>query len=714
MVGDKETFLQSLLSQMTLEEKIGQLTQLSVSGQWDDALLEKVRSGQVGSLIMAQTALAGSENPAPVPRDIYDALQSAAMKESRLGIPLLFGRDIIHGHHTVLPIPLGMAASFDDALVTTCYRDVALQAANDGVHWAFAPMLDCSADPRWGRCIESPGEDPYLGSRMGAAIVQGFQSDDMSREDSLAACAKHFIGYSASEGGRDYAHTEISEYTLRNRYLPAFKAAIKSGVQTVMNSFNTISGQPTTSSRYLLTQVLKEELGFPGFVVSDWGAIPQLMNQGVAADRRQAAQMAFTAGVDMDMATRCYTDHLAELVESGLVDMAMVDAAVYRVLRVKMNLGLWEHPYMPRLSMDKASQDARARVLAANSMVLLKNNGVLPLAKDRTVALIGPMVWASESLLGSWTLDGHPEDVVSMVDALCAEIGEARVFSTHSPLSDEQLLLAGQSDVVVLALGESHLVTGEANSLADITVPAEQVALAAKAKALGKPVVAVMCFGRPVVMTELEPYCDAILYAWHPGTQAGGALADILVGNVTPSGKLPITMPRHMGQIPLYYNAYPNARSINEYYGETAIHGSYLDESGAPLYPFGYGLSYTTFSVEKISLESSRISVEQLRQGGSITVTVRVTNRGQYDGREVVQVYVRDPVASMARPLRELRGYEGVYIPAGESRDVTFVLDFDTFAFYNGENQYVVEPGDFTLFIGTDCLAPACGNITVV
>lgn len=710
---DNETFLQSLLLQMTLEEKIGQLTQLSVSGKWDETLMEKVRKGQVGSLIMAQTALAGSENPAPVPREIYDALQAAATKESRLGIPLLCGRDIIHGHHTVLPIPLGMAASFDDALVTACYRDVATQAANDGVHWAFAPMLDCSADPRWGRCIESPGEDPYLGGRMGAAIVQGFQGDNLSREDTLAACAKHYIGYGASEGGRDYAPTEISEYTLRNRYLPAFKAAIQSGVRTVMNSFNTISGQPVTSSRYLLTQVLKEELGFDGFVVSDWGAIPQLINQGVAADRCQAAQMAFTAGVDMDMATRCYTDHLAELVESGAVDIAAVDEAVYRVLRVKMDLGLWEHPFMPRLSMDRAAQDTRARALAANSMVLLKNNGALPLSRDKTVAMIGPMVWETESLLGSWTLDGNPADVVLPVDALRRELGAERVLSTHSALPDEQLFLCRKADVVVLALGESHLVTGEAKSLADIHVPAEQVALAAGAKALGKPVVAVMHFGRPVVMTALEPYCDAILYAWHPGTQAGGALADILLGKVTPSGKLPMTMPRHVGQISLYYNAYPNSRVINEYYGETAIYGNYLDESGAPLYPFGFGLSYTTFAIENISLERNRISVEELRQGGHITVTVRIANRGECDGREVVQLYVRDPVASMSRPLRELRRYEGVYIPAGESRDVIFLLNFDTFAFYNGEREYVVEPGEFTLFIGSDCLAPACGIITV-
>ena len=696
-----EERIENLLKKMTLQEKIGQLNQVSGTANTEN-LPEQIKSGKVGSLILAGTCLAGSEEGQLDGIKNFNELQRIAVEESRLGIPMIFGRDVIHGHHTVFPVPLAFACSFNDELVKTAYRDIAREAALDSIHWTFTPMLDTSRDPRWGRCVEGPGEDPYLGSRMASAMVEGIQGEDLSSEDSIAACAKHYIGYGASEAGRDYHHTEISEPALHNYYLPAFRAAVKSGVQTVMNSFNEINGQPVASSKHLLTDVLRGELGFDGFVISDWCAIKQLIDHGVAADDKQAAELALNAGLDMDMIDECYIRFAQELVEEGKVSVEAIDTAVRNILRVKFRLGLFEHPYAPEYEIDEQLHKSHSRDLACESMVLLKNkNNALPLKKDERVALVGPMSEMQESLLGTWCLDGDIDNVVSVFDGM-KRIGGGNVVSHHKWLADRQLINPGDHDTYVICLGESRYMSGENNCLSDISVPDYQIEFARRARTEGKKVIAVLCFARPVALQNLEPYCDAILYAWHSGQETGNAVADILYGNVNPSGKLAMTFPRVTGQIPIYYNYLRAARPCNEYYAQGR---SYHDLPAGPMYPFGYGLSYSEFSINNLSVDRRNITLSQLESGEAFTVSADISNIGEYDGKQTVQLYVYDEVSSVVRPLRELKGYQKINIKSKDTKTVKFSVGFKELSFFNAEIEEVVQPGKFRLYLGFDCLA---------
>ncbi len=709
-----EQRIDELLSQMTLAEKIGQMNQIQAPLSPDETVFQMLREGKIGSFIMATTAHAGNDVTDNANANLLRELQRVAVEESRLGIPVIYGRDVIHGHNTVLPIPLATAASFDDALVTKCYRHVAREAARDGVQWTFAPMLDTSRDPRWGRCIESAGEDPYLASRMAKAVVNGFQGDDLTAEDSIAACAKHYIGYGASEGGRDYHRTEISDYTLRNYYVPPFRAAVEAGVQTVMSSFNEISGQPVTSSRYLLHDLLKEELGFDGFIISDWDAISQLTLQGVAEDAKRAAELACNASLDMDMVDKCYIQHLEALVQEGRVDIAVIDEAVRRILRVKFRLGLFEKPYIPAYQVDQAAHAEDARALAAASMVLLKNrNNVLPLSRDGKIALIGDMVFDKENMLGSWCLDGRPQDVTSIHEGMSEYLPAGHLLSTTSQRMDDQLFASKRADVTVVCIGESRRVTGEANSVAHLEVGAREIELVKRARMFGKPVVAVLTYGRPVALEELEPYCDAILYAWHAGTEAGGAIADILFGKVNPSAKLPMTLPRVTGQVPLYYNAAPPSRYVNGYYDKCPLGTNYHDCDGSPMYPFGYGLGYATCEMQDMTIDETEKTISDLEGGDEFRITFTLSNLSDIAGDEVVQVYVRDMVASMTRPKRELKGYRKVHLDAHEKTTVTLTLDYKSLGFYNAHGVFVVEPGSFEIYVGRDCYADKAFTVSV-
>ncbi len=711
---DIETKIEELLSQMTLKEKIGQLNQIQAPLSPDETIFQMLREGKIGSFIMANTAHAGNDAADHATAELLHELQRVAVEESRLGIPIIYGRDVIHGHNTVLPIPLAMAASFDDELIKTCYRQVAEEAAHDGVQWTFTPMLDTSRDPRWGRCIESAGEDPYRASGMARAVVEGFQGDDLAAEDSIAACAKHYIGYGASEGGRDYHRTEISDYTLRNYYLPPFRAAVESGVQTVMSSFNEISGQPVSSSRYLMYDVLKKELGFDGFIISDWHAILQLIRQGVACDEKHAAELAINAGLDMDMVDKCYIHHLEELVETGRVDIATIDESVRRVLRVKFRLGLFEKPYIPEYRIDYAAHAASARALAAASMVLLKNKDhILPLSTDTKVALVGDMAEDRENLLGSWCLDGRPEDVTDIRKGMAEYLPAGKLLFTASHQADDQIIACASADVAVVCIGESRKVTGEANSVARIEVGDRELDLVKRVKQAGKRVIAVLCYGRPVALEALEPYCDAMLYAWHAGTEAGGAVADILFGKINPSAKLPMTMPRATGQIPIYYNASSPARYVNGYYDHIPYGVVYHDCDSSPMYPFGYGLGYANFEMSNIAVDRSEITEQELEDGDAFAVTLTLKNTSDIAGCEVVQLYIRDTVASMTRSVRELKGYQKVFVPAGGETKVNFTLGYRELGFYNGQGNFTAEPGEFQIFIGNDCYAERAFTVNV-
>ena len=711
-----EEKISALIDKMTLREKIGQLNMIPSPSAADEDIFEMLRRGEIGSFIMSSTAHAYSEDSVSADEALINEMHRIAVEESRLGIPVMFGRDVIHGHYTVLPVPLALAASFDFDAVRRCFRDVAREAARDGVQWAFTPMLDLARDPRWGRVMEGAGEDPYVGGLLAQAVVKGLQGDDSSDEQSVAACAKHYIGYGASEGGRDYHKTEITDYTLRNFYLPAFRSAVESGVLTVMNSFNEIGGQPTGSSRYLLTDVLKDELGFDGFVVSDWFSVEQLVNQGVAEDRAEASALSITAGVDMDMSDKCYIDNLEALAESGRVEEAAIDEAVRRVLRVKFALGLFEHPYVPVYKQDRAAHAERARALAAGCIVLLKNEGgVLPLSKNTRVALMGPMANEKNSLLGNWCLDGDPDDVISIAEGIKSKMAEGGVVNgSNTALWDEQLLHLQWSDVAVICIGESRYMSGEAASLAELEISDADVMLAERAKSRGTPVVAVICCGRPRALEKLEKYCDAILYAWHGGSTAGGAIADVLFGDVNPSAKLPITMPRKTGQVPIYYNVPSSGRHVNGYYGEREFEQNYLDCDCTPLYPFGYGLSYSEFEISDLSVSCKNIEYNALKNGKNVNVSVKVKNVSGRDGAEVVQLYIRDRVASMTRPLRELRGVKKVFVRAGETETADFEIDFRALGFYGADKKFDVEKGRFEIYVGNSCYADLAAGIEVI
>lgn len=708
---DIEKRITELLGKMSVKEKIGQLNQISSPLKPDEEIFKKIRRGEIGSFLMATTALAGNDDSDSANEDLINEMQRVAVEESPNGIPIIFGRDVIHGHNTVFPIPLAMAASFNTELIEKCYRDTAKEAARDGVQWSFTPMLDVSRDPRWGRCVEGPGEDPFLGSELAKAVVKGFQGDDLSRPENLVACAKHYIGYGASEGGRDYHHTEITDNSLRNYYLKAFRSAVDSGVQTVMNSFNEIGGQPTVSSHYLLTEILRDELGFDGFVVADYNAVIQQIAEGTAYDEKDASEKALSAGIDMDMVDECYINTLESSIENGDISTEILDEAVRRILRVKLRAGLFDNPYIPKIKIDKSAHAEDARNLAGESVVLLKNNNnILPLSKNAKLAFIGPMIREKATQLGSWSLDGKPLDVVSIIDGSNSKIEGGRIFCTDNGLHDEQIMNIKNSEIAVIAIGESRRITGEYNSVANIEVAEEYVDIARRAKSAGKPVVAVLCYGRPVALKKLEPYCDAILYCWHLGTQAGNAIADVLFGDVNPSGKLPMTLPLCTGQIPIYYNAPRSTHDVNGYYGQGY---SYRDCDCKPMYPFGFGLSFTTFKISDLKVSCNEIALEELKDGGNLKVLVTVQNTGNYDGKEVIQMYICDKVATFARPIRELKGYKKIPLKKGEAQNVTFEIGFEELSFYIGK-EILVEKGEFEVYIGNNCYADNVVNIKVV
>ncbi len=693
---------EDLLGRMSLEEKAGQLNQWYNLGPDH---YEQVRKGEIGSGLLANSSTAGNDRQERVFAKAINEIQKIAVTESRLGIPLIFGRDVIHGYRTVAPIPLGMAATWAPDLIEASNTIAAREARADGIHWGFSPMLDIARDPRWGRVAESFGEDPFLAGKLAAAAVHGFQGNvqnaipDRFAGDRIAACAKHFVGYSAAEGGRDYNTTEITARTLHNIYLAPFRAAIQAGCATVMSAFHDIGGIPLSAHHYLLSDVLKNQWGFAGLIVSDWGAVAELTNHGVAADRAHAAELACNAGVDMDMCSMTFVQNLANLVRSGRVSEARLNDAVRRVLHLKFSLGLFENPYAdPEASravhLAPASL-ATMREVAASSMVLLKNNGILPLGSDNiTLCLSGPLADERQALLGCWTPDGQAEEVTTLKEALAARLGPQGQLH-HCALADDAVKMARASDVLILALGESAGRSGEDNCTTTIDLPPGQEAFVEAARRMQIPIVAVVFGGRALNLTRVTDWADAVLFAWHPGTAGALGVADILFGDVNPSGRLPVTFPRSTGQIPLYYNHPPTGRPMA---ANDRRHSRYVDSLDSPLFPFGFGLSYTTFAYSNLRASSAP-------QGAGITVSVEVANTGERAGTTVAQCYVRDCVAAAARPVRELKGFERVSLAAGEKKTIVFHLGPQELSYLDDRGTAVLEPGRFQIWVGEDSTA---------
>ena len=688
--------IEKIISQMTLEEKIGQLTQEIMTNERMSELECMAENGELGSCILANSAFAGNTEQEVFLISKLNELQKVAVEKSRFGIPIIYGRDIIHGSRTIFPIPLAQAATWDYELIKEAASIMACEASYTGIHWTFAPMLDICCDPRWGRIIECPGEDPFLGQMYARASVDGIQGEDMSADGKLAACAKHFIGYGASQAGRDKDPTEWSDYTLRNRALPAFKEAINSGVATVMSAFNEVSGEPVTASRYYLTEILKEELAFDGFVISDWNAIQRLECQGVSDNDEHSAILAINAGVDMDMVDGLYKNYLKKAVDKGLVSIETIDEAVKRILRIKFKLGLFDNPYNKEESINKfMTKDyiEKAKEVSEHSMVLLKNNGILPLSKETKVILSGPMAEEKGSLLGSWYAGGRDIDVVSLAEGICKVNGEEYTFVCSNDSKDKYELI-NMSDICVVALGEDREMTGEGRTMPNIEISQSQVAYVKKAKEAGKKVIAVIFAGRPLAITEILPYCDAILWAWHGGTMCGIAAAEIIFGDFNPCGKLPITIPRCTGQIPICYNHNRNELVLSGYYNNEPYIST--TELSNPLYVFGYGLSYTTFKYCNFDYKFNS-------NEGVVEVEFDIENIGKHDGYEIAQCYVSDLVASMSRPIKELKAFEKVFVEKGKKKHVKFVLDKDKLSFYNNRAQFIFEEGNFKIEVGKSC-----------
>lgn len=703
----KQDSVEEILGKMTLKEKLGQCTQKMLSKKNFNELLEEVKEGKIGSFILAQTAFAGHDEAEVISISDLNILQKAAMDS--LGIPLIYGKDVIHGFKTTMPVPLAQAATWDYDIIKKCCSVMAQEASNT-IHWTFAPMMDICHDPRWGRIVEGPGEDPYLGAMYARASISGIQGEDMSQPGKIAACAKHFIGYGNAEGGRDYNRTEISDYLLYNLYLPTFRAAIECNVATVMSSFNDINSEPVACSRHYLREILKEKEGFEGFVIADWGSIDRVRKFGVAEDNKHAAELCMNAGLDMDMVTDYYNLYGEKLVAEGKLSMDTIDDAVRRILKIKKDLSLFEKPYFNEEVQNAARPESREIALnaAVNSIILLENkNNILPLSKDEPVAVVGPMANEKRSVLGTWIVREHADDAVSLVEGIEKCIGKDSVFSSTIPALDYIYQLEHNADVVIAALGEGNYSEGECSCLTNVAIPDYQVDICKEAWHKGKHVVAVIFSGRPMILTELVPYCDAILYAWHPGIESGEAVAKLLFGDAVPSGKLPVTFPRAQGQIPLYYNTTNACTYAHEYYGvDLAQSGmpNYWDCPGSPLYPFGYGMSYTTFEYGDINIENDSISLSELDEGKKLKISVDVTNTGEYDASEIVQCYVCDLKSSLLRPVRELKGFEKRYIKKGETVSIILELGMKELGFYNKDLKFTVEPGEFMIYVGKDSL----------
>ena len=687
-----EKRIDDLISRMTLEEKVLQLNQYTLGRNNNvNNVGEEVKKvpSEIGSLIYFDI------NP-----ELRNSMQKKAMEESRLGIPIIFGYDAIHGFRTIYPISLGQACSWNPGLVEQACAVSAQEARMSGVDWTFSPMIDVARDPRWGRVAEGYGEDPYTNGVFAAASVRGYQGDDMSAENRMAACLKHYVGYGASEAGRDYVYTEISAQTLWDTYLLPYEMGVKAGAPTLMSSFNDISGVPGSANPYIMTEILKKRWKHDGFIVSDWGAVEQLKNQGLAATKKDAARYAFNAGLEMDMMSHAYDRYLKELVEEGKVTMAQVDESVRRVLRVKFRLGLFERPYTPVTNEKdrffRPQSMAVAAQLAAESMVLLKNdNQILPLTNKKKIAVVGPMAKNGWDLLGSWCGHGKDTDVEMLYDGLTAEFGgdaELRYAMGCKPQGNDRSGFAGAldvarwSDVVIVCLGEMLTWSGENASRSTIALPQIQEELVKELKEAGKPVILVLSNGRPLELNRMEPLCDAILEIWQPGINGARSMAGILSGRINPSGKLAMTFPYSTGQIPIYYNRRKSGRGHQ---------GFYKDITSDPLYPFGHGLSYTEFKYGTVTP-----SVTKVKRGDKLSAEVTVTNTGSRDGAETVHWFISDPYCSITRPVKELKHFEKQLIKAGETKTFRFDIDLERdFGFVNEDGKRFLEAGEYHILV---------------
>lgn len=710
--------VEALLAQMTLEEKVGQMTQRACF-EHDRADAEAaVRAGRVGSFLNAPGLEARNE------------LQRIAVEESRLGVPLLFGRDVIHGYRTIFPIPLGQSASFDPELVAAAAAAAAAEAAAAGIDWTFAPMVDIARDPRWGRIAESLGEDPHLASSMGAAMVRGLQGDDPAAPDRVAACAKHYVGYGAAEGGKDYNTTHIPEQLLREVYLPPFRACLDAGALSVMTAFNDLNGIPATGNAHAVRGILKDEWGFAGLVVSDWASMTEMVSHGYCADEREVARTSVLAGVDLEMASTAYQQHLAELVRSGAVPVALLDDGARRVLEVKHRLGLLTRPYatapIPDVTLSAPHLEL-ARRLARESVVLLEHDPeLLPLRGDlRSLAVVGPLADDGREQLGCWAFDGAQDRSVTCLAALRERLG-AGVTIHHAPglahardtsraQLDTAVAAANAADVVLACVGENGDLSGECRSRAFPDLPGAQLELLERVAATGKPLVVVVFAGRPLLLGRVRELARAVLYAWQPGTMGGSALVDLLLGDHSPAGRLPVSVPRAVGQVPIYhahkntgrppktsFRGIPPGTPLDPVGFET----SYLDLEVTPEYPFGYGLAYTTFQYSDLTLTPARAAA-----GTAVEVAFTVTNVGAVAADEVAQIYLRDHVGSITRPVRELKAFRRIHLVPGAAQRVTVTLDANAFAFPGPDLASLVEPGQFTVFVGGDSTATLAAEL---
>jgi beta-glucosidase len=719
-----KTFIDNLMKKMTLEEKLGQLN-LPASGDIitgagsNNNIAEKIKEGKVGGLFNIKSA-----------QKIHD-VQQIAVEQSRLKIPLLFGMDVIHGYQTVFPIPLGMSCSWDMTLVEKSARIAAQEASADGICWTFSPMVDIARDPRWGRVSEGSGEDTYLGSKIAQAMVKGYQGDDLRKNNTILACVKHFALYGAVEAGRDYNTTDMSHIRMYNEYLPPYKAAIDAGAGTVMASFNEIDGIPATGNKWLLTDLLRKEWGFNGFVVTDYTGISEMIDHGMG-NLKEVSALALNAGVDMDMVADGLLNTTKESLAEGKVTQQKIDQACRRILEAKYNLGLFEDPYrycdVKRAQTEIFTPENRqaAREIAAQTLVLLKNDKqTLPLQAKQSIALVGPLADNAENMSGTWSVAADFSKSVSLLEGLKNAVGnnanliyakgtnvvsdpklDARISIFGKPtkwdsrsqkeMIDEAVVAAQKADVVVAAMGESSEMSGEASSRSDISLPENQKELLEALLATGKPVVMVLFTGRPLTLGWEKANIPAILNVWFAGSEAGNAIADVLLGKVNPSGKLSSTFPQNVGQIPLYYNHKNTGRPLPDGKWFSKFRSNYLDVSNDPLYPFGYGLSYTTFDYKNLKLSDSSLTAN-----GQLKVSVDLTNSGNYDGAEVVQLYIRDMVGSVTRPVKELKGFQKIFLKKGETRTVEFTLTEKDLRFYNNSLKLVSEPGDFKVFVGT-------------
>lgn len=726
-----EQRIDMLLKQMTIEEKVGQMNQYN--GFWNvtgpapeggsaEKKYEHLRKGWVGSMLSVRGV-----------KEVR-AVQKIAVEETRLGIPLIIGFDVIHGYKTLSPIPLAEAASWDLEAIKKSAETAAAEASASGINWTFGPMVDISRDARWGRVMEGAGEDPFLGSKVAEARVKGFQGDDLSAVNTIAACAKHFAAYGFSESGKEYNTVDIGTSTLHNIVLPPFKAAVDAGVKTLMNSFNEINGIPSTGSSYLQRDILKDAWHFDGFVVSDWGSLNEMITWGYAKDTREAAKIAVTAGSDMDMEGYVYIEELAQLVKDGVIKEYLLDDAVRRILRVKFELGLFDNPYKycdearEKETIGNPKNHEAVLDMAKKSIVLLKNkNHLLPLKKEgQKIALIGTLAADKNSPLGSWRIAADDNTAVSVLEGMqhykgniltyakgadvttekAEFVHEVKINTTDKSGFAEALAVAKQSDVVVMVLGENGFQTGEARSRTNLLLPGVQQELLEEVYKVNPNIVLVLNNGRPLAINWADEHIPTIVEAWQLGTETGNAVAQVLYGDYNPSGKLPMTFPRNVGQVPIYYNYKNTGRPTNK--DNNVFWSHYTDVEKTPLYPFGYGLSYTTFEYSNLKLEGNSFKI-----GDDINVSVTLKNTGKVTGKEVVQLYIRDLYASITRPVKELKGFELVELKAGETKTIHFTLNNKTLGFYDNDGKYIVEPGDFKVFVGGSSIASLEADFTL-